>query len=109
MLDRNEIALAVSLKFLGVFVRVSNYQNICNVLYVAQERGLNIGPKLYLNPRTRQAYAPRRNEMPSCPFNSNLIDSIREIESLEEEVEGWEVDRLSKRKLEDLKKYLIKL
>ena len=108
MVDYRQIKLKLGMDALDIPINTENYRYICNIIYLAEQRGVYISTSSVLyDPKSKVAYSPfiggERGE--NC---SNLLTNIREIQqSLEmgENIfENFALDKNSLRKLNELKR-----
>lgn len=108
MLNRQQIALKLGLDVLGVEIKEDNYRYICNLVYLAEQRGINISPgRIEFDKTKRIAYSPGSYQ--HYEGRHNLLDDVKEIEESlpswrKGRYSGWFIDTDNKRKLERLKR-----
>jgi len=103
-MNRIQIALKTGLDILGIPIRVENYKQICEAVYVAEQVGVHINPsRIEWDKVRKMAYSPKTEER--C-FSHNLFDDVREIqEELEKglnDSSGYTLDNASEEKLRKL-------
>ena len=109
-MDGRQIGLRLALDFLGIPINrdgaggIANYREICDVVYIAKTRKLDISPsRVEFNPETGQAYSPLGfgdSKMPRW----NLYRDLEEMALAgKEELNGWTFDAGITKKLESLK------
>ena len=114
-MDRMQIALRIGLSALGIDLEEvdinRDYQKICNMVYLAEQRGVHISPsRILLDPSTGQAYSPMSHEsggQPSENLYSNLCEIREEIDSRKKyeggDSRGWQLDESSIKNIEWLR------
>lgn len=75
-----QITLDLGLQVLGIEVTEKNYREICDVAFLAKERGVYLSPSaLCYYPDRNSVYSPKSGG--SCGISpTNLLDDVREIE-----------------------------
>ena len=111
-MDRLQIALKVALKSLDIPLSMENYNLICDVSYIAQQRGLYFSPsRILYNPRTNSCFSPMSHESggnPSRNLKHDLAEITNELDRGFDESVNWELEEKSKKKLMTLKSYMEK-
>jgi len=106
MVNLNQIRLKLAMDHLGVRVDVSNYHNILNVCYEAEQRGIHISPSEVLADNKGYLFSPRTHENAGCP-PQNLLDDVVAIQTewnaSYTDFTRWTLDADTLRKLDDLK------
>lgn len=98
-----QIGKYLVLQELGVDLSLDNYQEICDVLYLAGKRGVNFADRIYFDEKSGHAYSVKSHEdggHPSWGLEDDIFEMSREVE----DVEGWVLDDLSLERLRRLKK-----
>lgn len=106
-MDRMQIALKLSLDTLGIEANVKNYRQICDIAYMAEQRGIYISPsRIAFNEKIGHAYSPMSHEDGGWP-SRNLYDDLEDIERAIKAGstvhENFTLDEKTKEALKDIK------
>ena len=79
-MNLNHIGLYLSMEVLEIPIAPASYQEICDALFLASQRGLDfIQANIYFNHRTGHAHSPRTHESGGDPSRNALWECIQEV------------------------------
>ena len=100
------IAFVLGMSQLGLPINFSNYREICNVVYLAESRGIHISPRRIEFDSVRgYAYSPLTHETGGNP-SENLATVIEDIiinPEYNDVTKRWRLDDLSRKRLDSFR------
>lgn len=107
MLNRTQVGFIVSMEILGIPITMENATEVYKVSYLAQQRGLQIAPKIVYYDKRNGKLSSETRRTHYDDFDENLLYDIKEVSCSRPEEIGWaktfQMKKSSAKKLEKLK------